>query len=565
MIGKQVRGRGIRGLLEYLFGPGKRNVPGRAQIVGGTMAGSNPRELSREFGAVRALRPDLLEGVVYHISFSCSEGERLTDEQWSEVGEAVAGSLRHDSWANLRHSDAPMDHAHYVGLSIRRDGTRAREHLREWRRVEYLCREIEQRFGLKAVQSPERGKGPHGRATRATRPGKNRETEQEVVTGELSKTATLEWRVRDALDGSTTSGEFLAALERHGVAAIANWKAGKVAGLTFADRSGWLAKGSTLKLPAAKIDKALNDTLSDNANQPAWAAHAARATAWRLLAKSTSESQEDDHEYATAVPVEGRAPGRIPISETHEPTLDRAAARGGRESGDDQDSLAGAGRGVARGARVRGVAGTKGPKGGQRDVEAPDGGPPTVSADGTLLRGNGEGNRGYPAALGPVGSAHEAGGPAAELFGPLEPWHDGAGKADPGRGGLGGPGDADLGGEAVAGATPGPGVGGPPISGAGDLVPAHGVGVGLPEAGVGIAGGAGDAVGTESAETAQADQVLTDLTDEVWDVITAPKGLLLPPKPERGVYENPSGGHQPKQTAPSQANPVPRTPPRGVG
>ena len=39
MIGKTSRGPGFRGVLIYVFGPGKHNKPGRAEYIGGTLSG----------------------------------------------------------------------------------------------------------------------------------------------------------------------------------------------------------------------------------------------------------------------------------------------------------------------------------------------------------------------------------------------------------------------------------------------------------------------------------------------------------------------------------------------
>ena len=51
MIGKVLKGRSFRGLLDYVAGkPGARRL-------GGNMEGTTPRELARELSAVRALRP----------------------------------------------------------------------------------------------------------------------------------------------------------------------------------------------------------------------------------------------------------------------------------------------------------------------------------------------------------------------------------------------------------------------------------------------------------------------------------------------------------------------------
>ena len=62
MIANMTRGGGARGVLNYVFGPGRLGVAGRAELVGGTMAGWDARSLAREFGVLRTLRPDITHG-----------------------------------------------------------------------------------------------------------------------------------------------------------------------------------------------------------------------------------------------------------------------------------------------------------------------------------------------------------------------------------------------------------------------------------------------------------------------------------------------------------------------
>ena len=45
MIANMTRGGGARGVLNYVFGPGRLGVTGRAELVGGTMAGWDARVL----------------------------------------------------------------------------------------------------------------------------------------------------------------------------------------------------------------------------------------------------------------------------------------------------------------------------------------------------------------------------------------------------------------------------------------------------------------------------------------------------------------------------------------
>ena len=85
MKAKVSRGGGFRGALNYVFDVGKEATHTKnAERVGGNMAGNDPRELSREFSAVRQLRPEIGKPV-WHCSLSLPPGERLSAEKWEAV------------------------------------------------------------------------------------------------------------------------------------------------------------------------------------------------------------------------------------------------------------------------------------------------------------------------------------------------------------------------------------------------------------------------------------------------------------------------------------------------
>lgn len=74
------RGAGFRGAAEYL------SEEGKAQIIGGNMSGQNPRDLAREFGVARALRPDIGKPV-WHNSLRVPKGEIASEYQWQKLAD----------------------------------------------------------------------------------------------------------------------------------------------------------------------------------------------------------------------------------------------------------------------------------------------------------------------------------------------------------------------------------------------------------------------------------------------------------------------------------------------
>ena len=145
MIGKQTKGRSFRGALNYLLGKE------RAEIIGGNMVGATPRDLAAEFGAVRALRPNL-ERSVYHSSLSLPPGESMTDDRWRETADRYAKEMGFggSQYVVVRHHDTEHCHVHILASRIRMDGTVVDES-HDYRRSESTIRGIERDFGLSPV------------------------------------------------------------------------------------------------------------------------------------------------------------------------------------------------------------------------------------------------------------------------------------------------------------------------------------------------------------------------------------------------------------------------------
>ena len=104
---------------------------------------------------------------VWHCSLALHPDEPdLSDERWGEIceqfvaemgfaGERAAAQCR---WVAIRHgrSTGGSDHAHLVVTLVAEDGSKARVH-NDRPRAQTACRELEQRFGLRALG------GPHAR------------------------------------------------------------------------------------------------------------------------------------------------------------------------------------------------------------------------------------------------------------------------------------------------------------------------------------------------------------------------------------------------------------------
>jgi hypothetical protein len=209
----------------------------RHRIIGGNMSGQTPRELSREFGLVRELRPDI-EKPVHHVSISTGENDRLSVEQWQEIAGTYIEQMGFTNSPHIviQHRRTKRDHIHILTSRIDFDG----KVISEWQskqRAEKVMREVERKYDLERL--------PMSRDVMRAAPTRG---EQEVFdrTGKLSAKMSLQGHVERALRDEPTATEFIEKLERVGVEVIPNLQStGRVSGISF--RQGdELMKGSNL-------------------------------------------------------------------------------------------------------------------------------------------------------------------------------------------------------------------------------------------------------------------------------------------------------------------------------
>ncbi|MEU3205646.1 mobilization protein [Streptomyces cyaneofuscatus] len=166
-------GSDSRGLIAYLFGPGRRDEHTNPHIVAAwDMAGApDPSrdpvatysQLAKRLDHHVDLRTRELGGKkppqhVWHCPVRTAPGDRyLTDNEWAEVarrvvhatGIAPEGDERACRWIAVRHAD---DHIHIMATTVRADGRRPRTH-QDGRRAQAECRRIEAEFGLRRLKS----------------------------------------------------------------------------------------------------------------------------------------------------------------------------------------------------------------------------------------------------------------------------------------------------------------------------------------------------------------------------------------------------------------------------
>lgn len=155
MIGKQSKGGGFGGLAKYLEGKVEDGVGER---VGGNMAGQNARELAKEFGMIRSLKPNVSKAV-YHCSLSIGKDEKLSTENFVSLAqEYLEGMGFADSqYVLYRHHDREHPHLHIVANRINLKGEVVSDRW-DYKRSEEIIRKLEVKYGLEQVLPSDKSK-----------------------------------------------------------------------------------------------------------------------------------------------------------------------------------------------------------------------------------------------------------------------------------------------------------------------------------------------------------------------------------------------------------------------
>ncbi|AFZ10929.1 Relaxase/mobilization nuclease family protein (plasmid) [Oscillatoria nigro-viridis PCC 7112] len=150
MIGKQIKGTGFRGCLNYVLG--KKD----AALIGGTMCGQTPEELAAEFGIARQLRPNL-KVAVFHATLSVDSTEKLedseeNDQRWLALAANYMKAMEFDNnqYAVVKHSDTEHDHIHIVASRICLDGGVVDDSWDYYKSQETI-RQLERNYNLETV------------------------------------------------------------------------------------------------------------------------------------------------------------------------------------------------------------------------------------------------------------------------------------------------------------------------------------------------------------------------------------------------------------------------------
>lgn len=149
MIAKLSKGRGFRGVAEYLL---RRE---RGAIIGGNMAGQTPRELAREFGELRKLRPTLGRAVAHYSLSLPADDRRPDDAEWAAIAQRFIEEMGFLDcpFVVVRHDDTDHHHIHILASRISLKGSKGEvvSDRNDFHRAEVVLRCIEAEHGFRPV------------------------------------------------------------------------------------------------------------------------------------------------------------------------------------------------------------------------------------------------------------------------------------------------------------------------------------------------------------------------------------------------------------------------------
>ncbi|MGW2322394.1 relaxase/mobilization nuclease domain-containing protein [Streptomyces sp. NPDC001680] len=221
-------GSNTRGLLAYLYGPGRHDEHLDPHIVVGfaTLGLPDPgrdesatlTELARYLDEpVRLRNSEFGKKVTDHVWHcpvrAAPEDRYLCDAEWGDIaqriveaaGIAPAGDDLACRWIAVRHAD---DHIHILATTVREDGRRPKLH-DSGLRVGDACREIEKDYGLRRLKKGDR--------TGARRPTQAEIHKAKRLGWEQTSPEWLEERIRAAIPHAKSAEELLAYLEADGI------------------------------------------------------------------------------------------------------------------------------------------------------------------------------------------------------------------------------------------------------------------------------------------------------------------------------------------------------------
>lgn len=238
MKAKITKGKNFKTIIKYIFSPGEKKKPDRAEWIGGTVASDNQEGLIKEFAVVQKLKPDI-KNPSWHCSLTLSKSEYLSQNQWSDVVEDFMEKMKFDKYtpyAIIRHNDTEYDHVHIVASKIPMVGPIWRDGRDVFRAIA-ATQELEEKYNL--TRTPGYRKRESARET-------YRERKKAERLGITPPRIQLQELIDEVVADKPTAPVFAKRLENAGVEVFVNLgKQNQIRGFSF-ELDGIHFKGSKL-------------------------------------------------------------------------------------------------------------------------------------------------------------------------------------------------------------------------------------------------------------------------------------------------------------------------------
>lgn len=234
MIGKISKNTNFRSTVNYVT---KKD---NSIILGTNLAGNTPQDFIKEFEAIRKTRPTLSKPVL-HISLSIHPEEKLTDQQWREIGQYYLKELGFTNcqYIIVKHTDTPHQHIHIVTNRISLDSKVISDSYL-YKKQQKVIAKIEQKYNLKPVISNKLQLQPPS-SPQPTHQPQNHD-DKKTIKDHIAQTIDKTLRQNTTL--SLT--EFIKILKDEGIKVIPNIAStGRISGISFEYKNNKF-KGSEL-------------------------------------------------------------------------------------------------------------------------------------------------------------------------------------------------------------------------------------------------------------------------------------------------------------------------------
>ncbi len=245
MIGKITIGKSFRGCILYCLNdklqqPDQEKImKDRAEILLFNKCFGNQKELIKQFNEVRQLNTKLSKPVL-HITLSLAPGEKLANNELTEICEACAKDFgfENNQFLAINHKDTGHQHLHIVANRIGFDKKTVSDS-NNYKKISNFCRKMELQYGLQQVLNPKKFLSKEMRLNPRIDSRK-----------ELLKTC-----IKNALNQSENYAEFEQRMKAKGYQII------KGRGISFIDNKKVKVKGSEVNFSLQSIERLLQGKL----------------------------------------------------------------------------------------------------------------------------------------------------------------------------------------------------------------------------------------------------------------------------------------------------------------